>query len=421
MPFAPPKRLPTLAPLEQITRRLSTPEYYQACVGTHPRTLEPPREAYCILESEDMLAPERWREALHRIAAANPGVRLRLVGRRRAARWQSDGAAPQVRVIENCTWDARSSKGAEFIWAEPLSLERGPVIELILARRTSGTNLVILRSHHAFMDASGIFHALHELFRALRGEALLGSNANFSDVELMRSMGVRHSTSRHLRTTWLTGPPQGEEVGDDWRRIALGKPKPQQLAQLAVAFAEFAHRYSDLPALIAVPVDLRRHCPELRATTNFSSMVLVRLDKGDGPDLFRSRLGEMLDQRMETVFPRALDAVRWLPLPWFDLLVSRTPRNYQTRKPMETALVSNVGRIDLIPFSAPGFATRHVFFAPLAGSAFSALSCISNEVEIVLNLPRVLSSNGRFDELESFLRQRFADRTPTASPSEPCP
>ena len=421
MRCAQPNVLPPLAPLEQIARPLSTPEYYHACIGRHPRTLEPPREVFIVLEGQNALAPERWQQALHQVATVNPGLRLRLVGKRRAARWQSDGIPPRLRVINDCTWDARSSNGAEFLSATPLSLEGGPTVELILASRTDGNTFVILRSHHAFMDGGGMFHTLHELFRALRGEVLLGSNAAFCDTDLMRSVGARRSTSRYIRTTWLTGLPQGEERGDNWRRISLGPPRPNQLAELAVAFAEFAQRYSDLPALIAVPVDLRRHCPGLRSTTNFSNMLLVRLDKGDGVEVFRRRLTEMLDQRMETVFPRVLDAVRWVPFSWFDLLVSRTPKNYRTKKPLETAVISYLGSIDLALLSAPGVTTEHLVIRPIAGSAVCALLRIRDRVEITLNLPRVLSSNGRFDELESFLHRRFGAEATTPSPSDSQP
>ncbi|WP_162932353.1 hypothetical protein [Solimonas sp. K1W22B-7] len=401
--------LPPLAPQARISRPLSTPEYYHACVGTSRWTLEGPRDVIFVLTCEGRLEPEHWREALQRVAELNPGTRLRLVGKRRKARWESDGLPPRMRVIENCEWDTRSGRGGEFITAEPLCLEHGPTVELLLANCSDGRSLVILRSLHAILDGGGVLHLLQELFRVLRGEALLGTNAAFSDVDLMLSTGARHSTSSHFRTTWLTGQTSGAEMGDDWRRISLGPPRKNLLARVAVAMAEFAHQRSELPALIAVPVDLRRHAPGLLSTTNFSNMLFVRLNKGDGVEQFRARLQDMLAQRMEAVYPRILDIVKWLPLKWFDLLVSRTRWNYRKRKPMETAVISNLGRCDPAAYSYPGFSLQSMFVYPLGGSAFSTLVSVNDQVEMALNLPRVLSGEGRFDAFVDHLRQRLAE------------
>jgi hypothetical protein len=396
-----------LSRLRKISRPLSVMEHYHAAIGTHPRTLERQREVTLVLEGDNQLQPAQWQKAIQQVAAANPGSCLRLRGCYPSVHLCSDGPPPQLRVIEGCDWDGRSSQGAEFLHAPALSLENGPTVELILARRAIGDTLLVLRTPHAIMDACGAFHFLQELFRALRGEPLLGSNAGFSDVDLMLSTGARYSTSRHIPTTWLTGTPEGDELGDDWRRIELGVWKQSPLAPMAEAFAEFAHRYSDLPALIAVPVNLRRHSSGLLATTNFSNILFVRLERGDGADVFRSRLDAMLAQRMDAVYPRILGAFKWLPGIWLDLLVSRTLRNYRDKKPLETAVITNLGRIDSRLYSGPGFNTRRIFVVPLPGSAFASLTCTDGQLLLAINLPRVLSNNGRFDALEAHLRQRL--------------
>jgi len=412
MPFDRPElapALPPLAPQTRISRPLSTPEYYHACVGTSRWTLEGPRDVVFVLTADSRLTPLDWQRALDQATAVNPGMRLRLVGKRSKARWESDGQPPRLRIVEGCDWDTLTSQGSDFITAEPLSLEHGPTLELQLVSCTDGRSLVILRTVHAIVDGGGALHLLRELFRALRGEPLLGTNAAFSDTDLMISTGTKHSTSKHFRTTWLTGEPSGDAMGDDWRRIPLGPPRKDMLARVAVAMAEFAHQRSDLPALIAVPVDLRRHVPGLLSTTNFSNMLFVRLDKGDGIAHFKQRLQDMLAQRMETVYPRILDIVKWLPLRWFDLLVSRTRWNYRKRKPMETAVISNLGRIDTEALSCPGFTLKHLFVHPLGGSAFSAMFCVDGQVELILNLPRVLSGEGRFDAFVDYLQRRVAE------------
>jgi hypothetical protein len=385
------------------------PEYYHASVGSSRYTLERPREGIFVLRGQSSLTAQQWRQALDRVAAANPGTHLRMIGRRRRSCWQSDGRPPRLRMLERCDWDARSERGADFIWATPLPLRTGPTIELIVAPQGGETSLIILRALHAVADGSGMIHFLYELFRALRGEPLLGSNAGFSDVDLMLSVDATNSMSRHIKTTWLTGKPAGDEIGDEFRRIDLGSPKKNLLPRAAAAMAEFAHQYSDLPALIAIPVDLRRHLPGLRSTMNFANMLLVPLEKGEGVDAFRSRLQEMLAQRMEMAYPRALEHLKIVPLPWLDLLLSRTRLNYRNRKPLETAVISNVGRHDSAALSGPGFKLQDMIVLPLPGSAFATLTGLDDRVEMMMNLPKVLAGNGRFDALVAHLQSRLAE------------
>jgi hypothetical protein len=406
-PQLPPGLLP-LAPLHAISRPLSLPEYYHASVGASPKTLERPREGIFVLCGEGRLPIERWQAALDLAAAANPGARLRMVGARHRACWRSDGQPPRLRALEHCGWDIQSQAGADFIWSTPLPLATGPTIELIVAPLQEGRTLLILRALHAVVDGAGMLHFLRELFRALRGEPLLGSNAHFSDVELMCSLDVHHSTSRHVKTMWLTGTPQGDERGDEFRRITLGAGGKNLLPRVAAAMAEFAHRHDEeRPAVIAVPVDLRRHVPGILATTNFANMLLVPLHKGEGAEVFRERLHAMLAARMDAFYLPTLDLFRHLPLPWMDRLLSRTQSNYRKRKPLETAVISNVGRHDAVTFSCPGFTLEEMMVLPLPGTAFSTLCGVGDRVEMLVNLPRVLAGQGRFDALIAHLRQRL--------------
>ena len=408
MRSAPSDSLTSLAPLDGVDRPVSTIEYYHASIGTHARTLDPPRKIVAVLEGEHDIPLDRWQSALDAVAAVNPGLRLRLHGERRSARWISDAPAPRVVQLQPVQWNTRSSSGAEFLIERPLSLREAGSVELLLLPRAGDSTLVILHTHHAIMDGAGAMHMLQELFRALRREPLLGSNCAYSDIDLMRQQQVKRSDSKHVKTNWLTGDPSGRESGDDWRRIALGKPQRNQLALVAVALAGFLHRHSELPALIAVPVNLRRHQPGIISTGNYSAMLHVALQRGEGSDAFREKLAALLASRSDAFYPGILDLVRWLPMPWLDRMLSRTPENFHRKRAVETAVISNLGRIDSAQYSAPGFMLKDFFVLPLTGSAFSILTCVDDRVDLILNLPRVLSSNGRFDALEAHLRERFS-------------
>lgn len=403
-------RLPPLRNAAAFDRPVSMPEYYHACIGTSPRTLEGPRDVIFALEGEldGGITPAQWQQALDRVTEANPGLRMRWHGSLGWSRWRCDGPPPRLRLIDDCAWDARSNIGAGFITETPLSLTEGPVVELIVARQSATRGLVILRTVHAVMDGSGGYHTLRELFRALRGEPLQGSNATFSDVDLLKAIAAPAVKPEPVQTCWLTGAPDGDATGDDWWRIPLGPARSQLLGRVAVAMAAFAHTHSTLPVRIAVPVDLRRHAPGLLATTNFSSMLFVTLQPGDGIDVFREQLRAQLAVKREAAYSSLLDLFRWLPLSWLDRMLGRTLANYRNRRVPETALISSLGVLDPAEFSARGFTLDGMSVVPMAGTVFTVLMVIGGQAQLMLNLPRVLSGQGRREALIAHLQASLA-------------
>lgn len=407
---APSLMLPPLSAQAAITRRLSACEYYHACVGQSPRTQEPAREVIFVLEGCGRTEPAAWQAALATVCAANPGCRLQLTGRRRTAAWRSDGPLPRLRFVDGRDWDGRSEHGAGFIRAEPLQLYDGPGMELIVAAGLP-TRLIV-RVLHAMMDGMGVMHFLEELFRALRGETLLGSNAGFSDVDLMRCLRGQRRPHDRTAPACLTGPVRGTGTHDSWRRLSLQGPQPALLARTALAVADYARRHGGQAVRIAVPVNLRRHHQGLLSTLNFSSMVHVDVAPGDMPEDFRKKLDSLLAQRCETSFPPILDAVRLLPLPWLDRLVSRTAANYRRRHLLETAVLSNLGRHAPARLSGGGFLAERIFGIPLGDNTFSFLFSLDDRTDISVGMAEVYAEEGRLDDFMTFLHARLdADST----------
>ncbi|REH40315.1 hypothetical protein DFR26_0515 [Paraperlucidibaca baekdonensis] len=407
-------KLPALTPLKYIDRPVSASEYYHASVGASRHTLESPRMVFFILRgslkrgTDGGSDRELLTQAIARVAAVNPVLRLRWHGYLGRSRWLSDGPLPRLRVLEHCLWDGLSSDGAECLDA-PLSLRDGPCAEFIWAPQRAGRGLLILRSFHAVMDGLGGMHLLHELFRALRGEALLGDNAAFSDADLMRATAIQPTPQQPYDTCALTEPAPDALTGDDWCRLRFGPLQPRLLSQVAQALAEFAHQFSEVPVRIAVPVDLRKHVPGLVTSANFANMLFVRLDKGASAADFDTQLREQLRARRELAYPAIYTVLRWLPLRWFDFLLGRRLRNFATRKPVETAVISNMGPVDLSAFDACFFAADDFCISPMPGNAFVVLYALNGQINMVINLPRLLSSDGRQAALVSFLTKRFGE------------
>jgi hypothetical protein len=401
------KRKLTLMPHSPIARPLSFFEYGHAAAGASAKTLEPPRVITIVLEGESTLTPRQWAEALRCVVDANHGVPLRIEGFRQRARWTREGASPpQLRVIENCEWDGRSNRGVEIIERTPLPLQTGPATELIIA--TGRITRLILRTRHALMDGMGVLHFFQELFRALRSEPLLGSNAAFSDVDLMRAVTSAPWRGGGENPIPLTGGAQGASYGDVWQRLTLpARPQKNLLGRVAGVAARYAWSFGPGPVRIAVAVNLRRHLPSLKSTMNFSGVLHVGILPGETADDFRRKMREALDQNRDVSYPAAAECIRYLPLSFIDRVTGRTSESYLRRKVLETVLVTNLGVIDMVPLSCAQFAPDNYYTLPVMGNSFISLSANGRHLNIVVGMPAVYASEGRLERFIDLLREEF--------------
>jgi hypothetical protein len=261
----------------------------------------------------------------------------------------------------------------------------------------------------------GMSHLLHELFRALRDEPLVGSNAPFSDTELMRHVGTPHSDSRPQKYARLTGAPRGDDPARWWRRITVRGQRANSMARLVAAFAESARAHDPgLPCVFSLPINLRRHLPGLNSTQNFGSMLFVPLAPDATPHDFKRTLNAMLAAKMEALWTPAFERVKWLPMPWIDWLTQRRPGNYRHKKLIDTCMISHLGYSKCEALSCPGFAAQTIYGVPASSGAFCTVFGTEAGLEVVFGLPAVYGSEGRFDAVVAGL-ERHLECARTAS------
>lgn len=400
-------------PVRDISRPVSAGEYLFAAIQGSAGVPGTAVELVTVLETSGVLPEAVWRDALDQVVVANPGIRLHMVGRRRQARWHSD-SPPPLRMVRDCTWDGRTEAGADFIYATPLMLGAGPTCELVVAEAPAPERrcFVILRILHAVTDGRGMSHLLEELFRALRGEPLVGINTGASSLDLLRSMRNTATSPKLPQAAPLTAPvlPAGTRVL--LRRITLQGPQPAILARVAVAVAAYAHRHSRHAAVLAVPVDLRRHAPQLTSSLLYSGMLGIALQRGDGVEAFTRKLRQLLDDKCDAVYKPAFEWLRRLPLPWVNYLFLRLPRQLWPGRVFLTALVSNIGRLDMSQWQCPGLQVETVYSIPVIGVSSALPSIVlygpHDRVEISIGFPDSAGSSAALDDFTDFLRERLA-------------
>jgi len=379
-------------------RRLSYIEYIHACFGTNKKSLELPHENTIVLEGIGNFDVDSVKIAVAKAVEANPAVAIKLVGKRNRASWVASNSMPSVRQIHDVQWDGYSDEGSSFIYDTTLSLRDGVVAELILVEGEK--SFLIFRSLRAVMDDIGSMHFLEDVFRAIRGEPLKGSNNTIKDTDLMQSLNsTQFKVDTGIQVARLTGDAQGDEHGDTWRRVSVEGPQIWLIPRIAVALAEFSRHYSDDQVLISVPVDMRRHREELRSTMNFRAMSFVQVSEDDSATDFHKNLQKMLSTNSEAYYMNELDWLRYLPFSWLELFFCRTHKNYRDKPIFETAMVSEMNGYKSADLSSDTFKAKHLYGIPLTGNAYSFVSSMDNRIDITIGMPKVYANNGRMDRL----------------------
>ncbi|MEO6155051.1 MAG: hypothetical protein ABIP16_04925, partial [Thermomonas sp.] len=337
------------------------------------------------LPSADALA-----RALVEAAAANPTARLQARGRW----WWDEGRAPRLTHVAN---------GTPFSLQDPalrrrLPMDLGPPIELL---RWEGTGLV-LRCAHALMDAAGLMYFTQELFRALRGEALLGSRIDLDDWRVV-------TTSPHRRPLPAFKAEWPSPAGS-----SSGVPEPGFIHEVRHVHGRVDSPTARIASVLArmgggggchlmIPVDLRLADERLRTTANLSNPLILTFDAGwDSNACWREILGA-LRRHEEFGVARGSAVLPWLPTRMMGRLLGAKQSQQVTQgRHFFTALCSNLGRVRLASFAYDGAIPARVGFLPFdtPGAGLNLLTLQNDDaLELAASCPAASGGQGRLSRL----------------------
>lgn len=347
------------------------------------------------------------REAVQIASEANPGSRLVLRGSLRWCRWVDSGVSPPVREVDGSKWDGTGPAGAPFL-NERLDFRNGPTCEVLVVRGhplPEGNKVrIIFRTNHGVMDGRGTFVWIKDVFRVLNGQKPIGSTSSLTDTEL--ALSVQKKTRQPLPPVFLspTGRAEGRETGTIWshRFIKAGKI-PGLLGRLSVLIAEEAWRHADGEVLIAIPVDMRRHRPDLNSTANLTYSIYVPVKRGDTPEKVTAEIKRQLNENCECMLTPSDELLHFVPL----CLIARQARKIMDERHRRglygmSAVVSNMGQDSLENYRGGGFETRSIWAIPPALEYFPCFIGIMHNggtLHIMTTMPRVLATRNRLEIL----------------------
>ncbi len=299
-----------------------------------------------VVEGDGVLSADELAEAMAVAAAASPGMRLIRAGRQ----WVDSGVAPALHVLEAGSFDFERFDNPAL--HRPLH-GGGPTCEVVLIPGTP--TALVFRAFHGVTDARGLMLWAADVFRVLRGEPPVGYRATVNHHELVeRVAGHELPTAPVSPQEWpsLLGDPTPNLPHLLWRRRTIDGRHPAAVAKVAAALAATTESGS---GRFFVPVDLRRHEPDLRSTAMLAHSLQVDVAAGEDWQQVHQRLLGSLAGREELALPLAPWLLR-MPLPVLRMLNAGIERSaWRKRRYFGSGYLSQLGGIELAELSTEDF------------------------------------------------------------------
>ncbi|MEC3916987.1 peptide synthetase [Nocardia sp. CDC160] len=374
------------------------------------RDLAPPFLMQLVVEGTGTLDAEALRRAVKTAAEANPGARLVRDGKD----WVDSGVAPRVRVVDHAL--QYPALEADPVLTSPIGPTPESTVEVLLL--TAAPTTLVFRVFHGVMDGMGMIMWATDVLRALRGEEPLGAPDPIADAELVRKVGAPGRPTLMLpRFRSATG--HGRQMPGEHRHLlrtrTIHATGPGALMRVAALLAEEGGPVSR----IMIPVDIRRHDPELRSTANLALPLFLDVKPGmDWRQLNEIKRAGLKENRELNQMDNG--GLKYLPqaagrglLRTLNVLGARTGLN------LASATVSHMGRYDLDALAVPGFTPTAIKVMPQHSVAMPLLLGMTEcggRTELTVSARSGRGIPERLDALlDRIVRTLEAELTPTNS------
>lgn len=361
---------------------------------------------------------EQWRRAVIKAAEANPGIRLRLKGFWGFKYWDDNGPLPSV-TLKDSDWSGIGDEGCAFS-GTPIDVRTDPVAEVILIKDTKHSEIlrIIYRTHHAACDGKATMHWIAEVFRALKGEPVLGSKGRYMDWDIIKTLEAPERTVREGNCLPVTPTAKDPQItGCHWMRFDVKGTFPRILPRLMIAIAEIARKNNDDPEgkiLLRIPSDLRRYWKDQPLSiANITGAIDLEIKPDDTPKtVHKAIIGQMRKQGDLSVFPKNTFMARWLPPKLFRFRPELYVTHHEKGRYRMTGVVSYPGDLDLNDYSYPGFIATRAYGVPIPfedRGISAGFFTWQDNVCAILSVPCALANREQLRELGEHIKQQLIE------------
>ena len=376
-----------------------------------------------VVEGQGALSVDTLRSAVDKAARANPGSRVRLRGVLGFSRWVDSGIAPEVLEVRAASWDGRSERGAAFLEERFDALAGGPICKLLYVRGSPAH--IVFRALHAAVDGRSLLHWIAEVFRALRGEPLLGSPCTYVEWDVMRKFqdkvnrGALDAPSTEPNLPVIpSSAVRSTRLRYIWRAVMIPGNIPNVLAKFAIFLAQYARRGAHGGICFTVPVDLRTLREEVLSLGNLTGYLSIPIGPGDSTRDFSRQLSLRVRNHIDCYRPDILKKLPWVPLRTIRREIGRSLQRtlYETVPEAMSGGVVSMGNFPLQNLSTPDFAPLAVIPIPGFAGKLNVVTIFTQRHTVTtFAAPESYNTEGQLDALLDAFQSEFGARCTSGS------
>jgi hypothetical protein len=371
-----------------------------------------------LVEGHGALSVDTLRGAVEKAAHANPGSRVRLRGVLGFSRWVDSGIAPEVREVRASSWDGRSERGAAFMEERFDALAGGPVCNLLYVRGNPAR--IVFRALHAAVDGRSLLHWIAEVFRALRGEPLLGSPCTYVEWDIMRKFQERINLEAADAPSTEPSLPvipcssvRATPLRYIWRTVVFPGSIPNVLAKFAIFLAQYARRHAQGRVCFTVPVDLRTLREEVLSLGNLTGYLSIPIGPGDSTRDFSRLLSLRVRNYIDCYRPDILKKLPWVPVRTIRREIGRNLQRtlYESVPDAMSGGVVSMGNFPLQNLSTPDFTPLALIPIPGFAGKLNVVTIFTQRHTVTtFAAPESYNVEGQLDALLDAFQSEFGER-----------
>ncbi len=356
-----------------------------------------------FVEGEGEISEAQMKAAVELAFAANPGISLQLKGHWYKRYWALRPEAPLVKIYAG-EWDGNSSQNKAVV-DEPLNPRKDNLASITLFNQLPDQQFKILfRIHHGVCDGVATLHWIEEVFRALRGEKLLGSQANLSEMDIIKQEEYAPAENLLAESKPVFPLSDNSETREcHWIKYSWQQKDTKITAKLIYILKTLTEeQHGACRTTFRIPANLRRYlskeAKQQAQLTNLSGLFDLKFDqqKVTVNDIQSAIIQAMRTKRDIAVFPKKLTALtRFLPGFLFHAKPKALKKMHEQGRYGITAMISFAGQIKLPNYCCEGFKATQVYGIPMPledKSIFIGLITDENHLFAVLSAPNALST-----------------------------
>lgn len=365
--------------------------------GSH---FAPPFCIRLVVQTNQPIAKDVLQKAVSQSSEVHPNSRLRLVG----SNWEDTGIAPIVVALPKS--DQPFSMKVHADLDKPIDVQNDPTSE-VYQIEVQDAYYTIFKVSHATMDAKGTELWVSDVYRALRGETLIGAQEPTTDESFLKAQTPKKEYRKlyPLNAFPMIGEKKKQtELSFVRSSIAIPGQPPGIIAKLIHYFS----KENEINRFM-IPVDIRRHASNPEIGGNFSNPIFYETSTKKDWNTIYADLISQLNHKKELITGQYDQLLKGLPTPLFKRIQHWLhKKQVKQGEFLVSGILSHVGKLSLEDYSIKEVKATAVFFVaidiPNTASSF-AITENDHQTFVQLSVPSGITTKSEVQEaLKGFLR-----------------